>query len=92
MVQTTIWPEHAGVTESVNQMTLKSFRVSEQIGAKKTCLVWSKEPLDAGGKPIFITPLPRGVSEQSAYDLETLPGMNNRLLSVCLIQIYAPVK
>jgi hypothetical protein len=74
LVHTTIWPEHAGLTESIGQMTLKSFRLSEQRGVRKVCLLWSKEPLDVGGRPIFITPLPRGVKEQSVCDLETLPG------------------
>ena len=74
LVHTTIWPEHAGLTESIGQMTLKSFRLSEHRGVQKECLLWSKEPLDVGGRPIFITPLPRGVKEQSVCDLETLPG------------------
>ena len=74
LVHTTIWPEHAGLTESIGQITLKSFRLSEQRGVRKVCLLWSKEPLDVGGRPIFITPLPRGVKEQSVCDLETLPG------------------
>jgi len=55
-------------------VTVKSFRLSEQRGLRKTCLLWSKEPLDAGGKPIFITPLPRGVKELAGGDAETQPG------------------
>ena len=37
-------------------------------------MLWTREPLDFDGRPMFIAPLPRGVKEYSHDDLETIPG------------------
>lgn len=50
------------------------FNITEQEGIRKSCLLWTKDPLDLDGRPVYITPFPRGVKEYSHDDLETLPG------------------
>ena len=48
--------------------------LTEQVGIHKTNLLWTKDPLDCDGRPMFMAPLPRGVKEYSHNDLETFLG------------------
>lgn len=76
LVYSSVWPEHASVTEGVTQLTVNHVNVLDYIGVKKTCLVRTKQSLDSDDKPIFINLLPRGVKEQSQHDMENLPGVS----------------
>jgi hypothetical protein len=74
LVHSNIWPEHAGYTETVSQLTVKHVSLHEYSGINKSCLFRTTKPLDSDGRPLVVALLPRGVKENSLGDPEYLPG------------------
>ena len=64
-----MWTEHATLTEVIQQITLKNFRIIEIFDGRKVCLLWTREALDANAQPFFN----RGIKESSFHDIEKTP-------------------
>ena len=60
LVHASIWPEHAGFTESVLQTVIHDISVSTYVNLKSTYLLRISYPLDANGRELNVSLLPRG--------------------------------
>ncbi len=70
LLYSSLWPEHAGVTESVLQVLLRTINIYDYHGTQKTCILRTIKQDD--GRPSLINLLPRGVKEIDLFDSEIL--------------------
>ena len=70
LLYSSLWPEHAGVTESVLQVLLRTINIYDYHGTQKTCILRTVKQED--GRPSLINLLPRGVKELDLFDSEIL--------------------
>ena len=70
LTYSSLWPEHAGVTESVLQVLLRTISIYDYHGTQKTCILRTIKQED--GRPSLVSLLPRGVKETDLFDSEIL--------------------